>query len=157
MYHLHTLRQMSYVYLQIFLTRDNVTLRLLKLHLLLSGCGRVVQGVGHKAKRLVQQCINGESSNPVEGKKKLTAQKTNSNAVWFNFQTYIIFSINILSQVTLGSSGTDILHGCHLFRCIYRPTKIIMKNFHPPSKIKWSGQADFFFFLMLYSLVCINR
>ena len=31
-----------------------------------SGCGRVVQGAGHKVKRLVLQRINGVSSNPVE-------------------------------------------------------------------------------------------
>ena len=42
-------------------------------------------------------------------------QKSNSNTVWFNFQTYIIFSINLVSfKVTLRSSGTDILYGCHL-------------------------------------------
>jgi hypothetical protein len=27
----------------------------------------------------------------------LTALKSNSNTVWFNFQTYIIFSINLVS------------------------------------------------------------
>ena len=31
-----------------------------------------------------------------------------------NFQTYIIFSINLVSLVTFRSSGTDILYGCHL-------------------------------------------
>jgi hypothetical protein len=41
------------------------------------------------------------------------------NTVWFNFQTYIIFIINLVSQVTLRSSGTDILYGCHLLRCLY--------------------------------------
>ena len=46
--------------------------------------------------------------------KKLTALKSNSNTVWFNFQTYIIFSINLVSLVTLRSSGTDIVYGCHL-------------------------------------------
>ena len=47
--------------------------------------------------------------------KNLTALKPNSNTVWFNFQTYIIFSINLVSfKVTLRSSGTDILYGCHL-------------------------------------------
>ena len=35
------------------------------------GCGRVVQGAGRKAKRLVLQCINGVSSNPVEGRTKI--------------------------------------------------------------------------------------
>ena len=47
--------------------------------------------------------------------KNLTALKSNSNTVWFNFQTYIIFSINLVSfKVTLRTSGTDILYGCHL-------------------------------------------
>ena len=48
--------------------------------------------------------------------KKLTALKSNSNTVWFDFQTYIIFSINlhVVSLVTLRSSGTDMLYGCHL-------------------------------------------
>jgi hypothetical protein len=46
--------------------------------------------------------------------KNIPAQKSNSNTVWFNFQTYIIFSINLVSIVTLRSSGTDILYGCHL-------------------------------------------
>jgi hypothetical protein len=41
------------------------------------------------------------------------------NTVWFNFQTYIIFSINLVSQVTLRSSGTYILYGCHMLRCLY--------------------------------------
>ena len=36
----------------------------------ISGCGRVVYDAGHKAKRLVLQCINGVSSNPVEGRTK---------------------------------------------------------------------------------------
>ena len=53
----------------------------------------------------------------------MTAQKSNSNTVRFNFQTYVIFSINLVSLVTLRSSGTDILNGCHLLRfrvrCLY--------------------------------------
>ena len=36
-----------------------------------SGCGRVVQGAGRKAKRMVLQCINGVSSNPVEERTKI--------------------------------------------------------------------------------------
>jgi hypothetical protein len=36
-----------------------------------------------------------------------------------NFQRYIIFSINLVSQVTLTSSWTDILYGCYLLRCLY--------------------------------------
>ena len=51
--------------------------------------------------------------------KNLTTQKSNSNTVWFNFQTYTIFSINLVSQVTLRSSGTDMLFGCHLIKCLY--------------------------------------
>ena len=44
----------------------------------------------------------------------LTALKSNSNTVLFNIQTYIIFSINLVSLVTLRSCATDILYGCHL-------------------------------------------
>jgi hypothetical protein len=48
----------------------------------------VVESAGRKAKRMVLQCINGVCSNPVEGRtKNFTAQKSNSNAVWINFQT----------------------------------------------------------------------
>ena len=49
----------------------------------------MVYGAGHKAKGLVLQCINGVSSNPVVGEKKLSAQRSNSNNVGLNFQTYI--------------------------------------------------------------------
>jgi hypothetical protein len=49
----------------------------------------VVECAERKAKRMVLQCINGVGSNPVEGRtKNLTALKSNSNTVWFNFQTY---------------------------------------------------------------------
>ena len=65
MYHL----RMFYVYLQIFLTRQGNT-STIEAIFLYSGCDRVIQGAGHKAKRLVLQCINGVSSNPVEGRKK---------------------------------------------------------------------------------------
>jgi hypothetical protein len=65
--------------------------------------------------RMVLQCINGMGSNPVERRTtNLTALKSNSTTVRFNFQTYIIFSINLVSLITLRSSGTDILYGCHL-------------------------------------------
>jgi hypothetical protein len=75
----------------------------------------VVEGAGRKAKRMVLQCINGVGSNPVEGRtKKFTALKSNSNTVCINFQTYIIFIINLVSLITFRSSGTDILYGCHL-------------------------------------------
>jgi hypothetical protein len=32
---------------------------------------------------------------------------------------YLIVSINLVSQITLRSSGTDILYGCHLLRSLY--------------------------------------
>ena len=99
-----------------FSLRDKVTLRLLKLYFYIVD---VVEGTGHKAKRLVLQCINGEFKSHRGKTKNLTAQRSNSNTVWFNFQTYIIFSINLVSQVTLRSSRTDILSGCHLLRCLY--------------------------------------
>ena len=52
---------------------------------------------------------------PSREEQKFDSSKSNSNTVWFNFQTYIIFSINLVSfKVTLRSSGTDILYGCHL-------------------------------------------
>jgi hypothetical protein len=45
---------------------------------------------------MVLQCINGVGSNPVEGRtKNLTALKSISNTVWFNFQTYIYIYIYI--------------------------------------------------------------
>ena len=49
----------------------------------------------------------------------LTAQKSNYTTVLFNFQTYVIFSSNLVSQVTLRSIGTDIVYGCHLLSCLY--------------------------------------
>ena len=68
--------------------------------------------------------------------KHLTALKSNSNTVWFNFQTYIIFSINLVSfKVTLRSSGTDILYGCHLLLddcIIYFISCDCIMNFHYP-------------------------
>jgi hypothetical protein len=48
----------------------------------------VVLDAGHKVKRLVLQCINGVSSNPVEGRTK-SCQLKDSNTIWFNVQTYI--------------------------------------------------------------------
>ena len=60
-------RDLSYVYLQIGLTRQGNT-SIIEVPFSWSGCGRVVQGAGRKAKRMVLQCINGVSSNPVEGR-----------------------------------------------------------------------------------------
>ena len=39
--------------------------------------------------------LSGVSSNPVKGRTNLTAQKSNSNTVWFNFQT-CIYIYNII-------------------------------------------------------------
>jgi hypothetical protein len=49
----------------------------------------------------------------------MTTQKSNSSTVRFNSQTYVIFTINLVSLVILRSSGTGILNGCHLLRCLY--------------------------------------
>ena len=69
MYHLHTLRQMS-MSISRFSLRDKVTLRLLKLYFYLADVVEWSKALLHKAKRLVLQCINGVSSNPVEGRTK---------------------------------------------------------------------------------------
>ena len=79
-------------------------------------------GLGHRTSgwaigAAVYQCCEFKSRR---GKSKtLTAQKLNSNTVWFYFQTYIIFSINLVTQETLRTSGTDILYGCHVLRCLH--------------------------------------
>jgi hypothetical protein len=67
---IHTRSDTCLMSISRFYLRDKVTLLLLKLHFYGARCGRVVQGAGHKAKRVVLQCINGVSWNPVEGKKK---------------------------------------------------------------------------------------
>ena len=63
----------------------------------------------------------------------LTALKSNSSTVWFNFQTYTYISF----KVTLRSSGTDIVYGCHLLldvciiyfiSCDYNEFFIILYN-----------------------------
>jgi hypothetical protein len=66
------------------------------------------------------QCVGHVGKIPLGKSKNVWAQRSNYNTVWFNFQTYIIFSINLVSQVTLRSSGTYILYGCHLLRCLYQ-------------------------------------
>ena len=42
---------------------------------------------------MVLQCINGVSSNPVEGKTNIWQLKNLILTVWFNFQTYIYIYI----------------------------------------------------------------
>ena len=107
MYHLHTLIHMSYVYSQICHTRKgNTTI----IEAPFQGVD-VVEWSRALDVRLSQWC--GFKSRRGKNKNQ-SALKSNSNTVWFNFQTYIIFSINLVSLVTLRSSGTDILYGCHL-------------------------------------------
>jgi hypothetical protein len=55
---------------------------------------------------MVLQCCNGVGSNPVEG-RNLTALKSNSNTVWFNFQTYIYIYRSRRSQVFFNCFTTD--------------------------------------------------
>ena len=61
---------MSYVYPYICLTRKGNT-TIIEAPFLRSGCGRVCSNAGHKARRMVMQCINGVGSNPVEGRTKI--------------------------------------------------------------------------------------
>ena len=58
----------------------------------------MVLDAGHKVKRLVLQCINGVSSNPVEGRTK-SCQLKDSNTIWFNVQTYIYIYMCVLGLI----------------------------------------------------------
>ena len=80
----------------------------------------MAEGAEQKAKRLVLQYINGVSSNPVEGRTK-NCQLKDLILTLFGliFRRILIFSFNLVSQVTLRSSGTDILYGYHLLRCLH--------------------------------------
>ena len=66
---------MFYVYLWMFLTRQGNTTTI-ESPFLWGGCGREIQGSGHKAKRLVLQCINGVRSNPAERRTKFDSSKS---------------------------------------------------------------------------------
>ena len=55
---------------------------------------------------MVLQCCNGVGSNPVEG-RNLTALKSNSNTVWFNFQTYIYIGQGVLKFFLIVLRRTD--------------------------------------------------
>ena len=88
-----------------FSLRDKERLRLLKLYFYIAD---VVEWSRALDIRLSDWCCSVSM---------VWVQRSNSNTVWFNFQTYAIFSINLVSQVSLRSSGTDILYGCHLIRC----------------------------------------
>jgi hypothetical protein len=97
----------------------------------------VAEGAGHKAKQLLLQCINGVSSNPVEGRTKICQIKeliltlfayfsdiyiyvvvsffgfwNSSNSVWFIFQTYIYMwlSVSLVSGTALTVFGLFFRH-----------------------------------------------
>jgi hypothetical protein len=57
------------VFIYIYTRQGNTSI--IEAPFLWSGCGRVVYGARLTAKRLVLQCINGVSSNPIEGRKKI--------------------------------------------------------------------------------------
>jgi hypothetical protein len=48
------------------------------------------RALDNKAKWLVQQCINGVSSNPVDGECKFASSRFNSNSAGLKFQLYDI-------------------------------------------------------------------
>ena len=55
------------------------------------------------------------TGDPVHAGDKALTQETPAQRGRVNRYVYIIFSINLVSfKVTLRSSGTDILYGCHL-------------------------------------------
>ena len=118
MYHLHTLIHMSYVYLQIYLTRQGNT-TIIETPFLGSGCGRVVQGAGREAKRMVlqYQCINGVSSNP--GVIRL---KIKPNSVRIRFQSCQIFVLPSSRFET-----TPLIHCSTIRLALY----ININTFHP--------------------------
>ena len=122
MYHLHTLRDTCLMSISRFSLRDKVTLRLLKLCFYIAD---VVEWLRALDIRLSDWCCSvsiGVSSNPVEGKTKIRQLKdlilTLFGLIFRRIQ-YLIFIINLVSQVTLRSSGTDILYGCHFLRRLY--------------------------------------
>ena len=93
-----------------------------------SGCGRVVKGAGRKAKRMVLQCINGVSSNPVEGRAKI-CQLTDLILTLFGlifrriYQMAMVFSLlnNLLSFLY---HGQDVYSTClWVTRRIFYPSR----------------------------------
>jgi hypothetical protein len=90
---------------------------------------------------LVLQCIKCVSSNPVEGRTKFDSSKIE----FYFWDVYIIFGIYLVSQVTLISSSTDILYGCHLLRCSFN--------------IFYFLWLDSEFFIILYNILnnCLVR
>ena len=70
---------------------------------------------------MVLQCINGLSSNPVKRRIQIWQLKYIILTLFGLIfgRIYIIFTIYLVSQVTLISSGTDMVWGCHLLICSY--------------------------------------
>jgi hypothetical protein len=97
-----------------FASRVKLTLRLLKI--LFQGVD-VVEWSRALDVRLIEWYCSASMvwvQIPSKEEQILIALKSNSNTVWFNLQTYMIFSFNLVSFVTLRSSATYILYGCHL-------------------------------------------
>ena len=88
MYHLHTLIHMSYVtFIPRFALREKVTLRLLKL--LLKGVD-VVEWYRALDVRLSEWCCSVSMVwVQIPSREEQKFDRSNSNTVWFNFQTYI--------------------------------------------------------------------
>jgi hypothetical protein len=102
-----------------FSLRDKATLRLLKLHFY----GADMVDWSRALDIMLSDLFCSVSMVWVQNRRgkntNLTAQKSNPNTVWLIFQTYAIFSSNLVSKVTLRSGGTDIVYGCHLLRCLH--------------------------------------
>ena len=65
----------------------------------------------------ISMCV---SSNPVEGRTKIGHPKDLILTLFdLIFRRIYMFSINLVFEVTLKSSGTDIVYGCQLLRCLY--------------------------------------
>ena len=101
--------------------RDKATLRLLKLYFYGVDVVEWARALDIRLKDLLCSVSMVWVQSRCEKNTNVTAQKSNYNTVWFNFQTYVIFGSNIVSKVTLRCSLTDIVYGCHLLRCLYNP------------------------------------
>jgi hypothetical protein len=101
-----------------FSLRDKVTLRLLKFHFYWADVVEWSGALDIKLSDLFCSVAMVWVQIQSREDKIFTGKKNNYYTVWFNLQTYIIFSINLVSQVTLRSSGTYIVYGCHLLRCL---------------------------------------
>jgi hypothetical protein len=104
---------------------------------------------------MVLQCINGVSSNPVEGRTKhLTAQKSNSNTVWFNFQTYIyilLVFIFIIYHIYIYYYNKYILlynsvYICKATVCVYKKDKKKMNYDKNSNSINESRKDNFYLY-----------